>query len=51
MNLDRRMTAAIGVTVGLGALGLGIMATILTIVIQRVTIWFEHHGSRTGKNA
>src|SRR5688572_7598661 len=31
------MTAAIGVTVGLGALGLAIMATILTLVILRVT--------------
>lgn len=35
------MTAAIGVTVGLGALGLAIMATVLSLVILRVTFWFE----------
>src|SRR5215211_2107824 len=34
------MTAAIGVTVGLGGLGLAIMATMLTLIILRVTIWF-----------
>jgi putative Mg2+ transporter-C (MgtC) family protein len=35
------MTAAIGVTAGLGALGIAILATILTLVVLRVTIWFE----------
>ena len=45
------MTAAIGVTVGLGALGLAIMAAILTLVILRVTIWFEGQGSRADRNA
>ncbi|MEP7148956.1 MAG: MgtC/SapB family protein [Acidobacteriota bacterium] len=45
------MTAAIGVTIGLGGLGLAIMATILTLVILRVTVWFEGQGSRTDRNA
>ncbi len=35
------MTAAIGVTVGLGSIGLAAMATALTLVVLRVTIWFE----------
>jgi len=35
------MTAAIGVTIGLGGLGLALIATALTLVILRVTLWFE----------
>ena len=35
------MTAAIGVTVGLGALGIAIIATILTLVILAVATKFE----------
>lgn len=35
------MTAAIGVTIGLGGLGLAILATILTLIVLRVTVWFE----------
>ena len=35
------MTAAIGVAVGLGGLGLAIMATALALIVLRVTIWFE----------
>jgi putative Mg2+ transporter-C (MgtC) family protein len=35
------MTAAIGVTVGLGALGIGIIATILTLIILAVATKFE----------
>lgn len=35
------MTAAIGVTVGLGALGIAIIATILTLVILAVATRFE----------
>ena len=41
------MTAAIGVSAGLGALGLAIMATILTLLILRVTIWFENQVIRS----
>jgi putative Mg2+ transporter-C (MgtC) family protein len=45
------MTAAIGVTVGLGGLGLAVIATILTLVILRVTIWFERQGTRADRNS
>ncbi len=44
------MTAAIGVTIGLGGLGLAIMATTLTLIILRVTIWFERQGSRSDRH-
>lgn len=45
------MTAAIGVTVGLGGLGLAIMATILSLIVLRVTIWFEVQGSSKDEKA
>ncbi|HEX6124322.1 MAG TPA: MgtC/SapB family protein [Pyrinomonadaceae bacterium] len=35
------MAAAIGVTIGLGGLGLALMATVLSLIILRVTLWFE----------
>jgi putative Mg2+ transporter-C (MgtC) family protein len=35
------MAAAIGVTVGLGGLGLALMATVLTLVVLRATVWLE----------
>src|SRR5829696_4645353 len=35
------MAAAIGVTIGLGGLGLALMATALSLVVLRVTVWFE----------
>jgi putative Mg2+ transporter-C (MgtC) family protein len=35
------MAAAIGVTVGLGGLGLALMATVLTLVVLRATLWIE----------
>lgn len=35
------MAAAIGVTIGLGGLGLALMATVLSLVVLRVTVWFE----------
>jgi putative Mg2+ transporter-C (MgtC) family protein len=35
------MTAAIGVTIGLGALGIAILATILTLIILAVATKFE----------
>src|SRR5829696_5330824 len=35
------MAAAIGVTIGLGGLGLALMATSLTLVVLRATLWFE----------
>ncbi len=44
------MTAAIGVTIGLGGLGLAIMATLLTLIVLRVTHWFEGQGSHTDRS-
>jgi len=35
------MAAAIGVTVGLGGLGLALMATVLTLIVLRATLWLE----------
>jgi putative Mg2+ transporter-C (MgtC) family protein len=35
------MSAAIGVTVGLGKIGLALIATLLSLVILRVTVYFE----------
>ena len=40
------MTAAIGVTVGLGALGIAIIATILTLIILAVARRFERFAQR-----
>jgi putative Mg2+ transporter-C (MgtC) family protein len=40
------MTAAIGVTIGLGGLGLAILATILTLVVLRVTHRFERRTTK-----
>jgi len=40
------MAAAIGVSVGLGELGLAVIAAVLTLVVLRATIWFE--GQRSG---
>ncbi len=35
------MAAAIGVTIGLGGLGLALMATALSLIVLRATLWFE----------
>lgn len=35
------MASAIGVTVGLGGLGLALMATVLALIVLRVTLWLE----------
>ena len=35
------MAAAIGVSAGLGGLGLAIVATMLTLIVLRITFWFE----------
>jgi putative Mg2+ transporter-C (MgtC) family protein len=35
------MAAAIGVSAGLGGLGLSIIATALTLIVLRITLWFE----------
>ncbi|HKP68436.1 MAG TPA: MgtC/SapB family protein [Pyrinomonadaceae bacterium] len=35
------MSAAIGVSAGLGAVGLAFIATILSLIVLRVTVWFE----------
>ncbi len=43
------ITAAIGVTIGLGGLGLAVMATILTLVVLRVTHWFERKTTKRQK--
>lgn len=40
------MTAAIGVTIGLGGVGFAILATILTLVILRVTHWVERRTTK-----
>ena len=37
------MAAAIGVTVGMGGLGLALMATALTLVVLRTIFWWETH--------
>ena len=39
------MAAAIGVTVGLGGLGLALIATALALIVLRATIWFDVSGS------
>ena len=36
------MAAAIGVAVGLGSLGLAIIATVLSLIVLRITYWFEN---------
>src|SRR5688500_470074 len=41
------MAAAIGVSVGLGELGLALMATVLALVVLRATIWFENRVTET----
>jgi putative Mg2+ transporter-C (MgtC) family protein len=43
------MAAAIGVTVGLGGLGLALIATILSLIVLRVTVWFEERLSTKKK--
>jgi putative Mg2+ transporter-C (MgtC) family protein len=35
------MAAAIGVAAGLGVIGLALIATVLTLVVLRITYWFE----------
>ena len=35
------MTAAIGVATGLGRIGIALMATILALIVLRVTVWVE----------
>ena len=41
LQVSEDRTAAIGVTVGLGGIGLAVIATVLTLLILRVTLWFE----------
>jgi putative Mg2+ transporter-C (MgtC) family protein len=43
------MAAAIGVTVGLGGLGLALIAAALTLIVLRATIWFEVPGPANEK--
>lgn len=44
------MAAAIGVTVGLGGLGLALMATALSLIVLRVTLWFEDRPEKSDKS-
>lgn len=41
------MAAAIGVACGLGGLGLAIIATVLSLVVLRITFWFENRALKT----
>jgi putative Mg2+ transporter-C (MgtC) family protein len=42
------MAAAIGIAIGLGGLGLALMATALSLVVLRVTVWFEGRPEKSG---
>jgi putative Mg2+ transporter-C (MgtC) family protein len=44
------MAAAIGVSVGLGGLGLAILATALSLVVLRITYWFENRVTKTKRS-
>jgi len=44
------MAAAIGVTVGLGGLGLALMATVLTLVVLRTIVWWESRNARPARS-
>jgi putative Mg2+ transporter-C (MgtC) family protein len=41
------MAAAIGVSVGLGGLGLAILAAVLSLIVLRITYWFENRVTKT----
>ena len=41
------MAAAIGVAVGLGSLGLAIIATVLSLIVLRITFWFENRAMKS----
>jgi putative Mg2+ transporter-C (MgtC) family protein len=41
------MAAAIGVACGLGGLGLALIATLLALVVLRITFWFENRTLKT----
>ncbi|CAN5608132.1 hypothetical protein BH18ACI3_BH18ACI3_11450 [soil metagenome] len=43
------MAAAIGVSVGLGELGLALLATVLALVVLRATLWLEVPDTKEGK--
>lgn len=48
------MAAAIGITVGLGALGIAVMATALSVIVLRTILWSEsqrssHHRSKAAE--
>jgi uncharacterized membrane protein YhiD involved in acid resistance len=45
------MAAAIGVSVGLGGLGLALIATVLTLIVLRITLWFEMRNRNPQKTA
>ena len=41
------MAAAIGVACGLGGLGLALIATALSLIVLRITFWFENRALKT----
>lgn len=41
------MAAAIGVAAGLGGLGLAIIATVLSLIVLRITFWFENRAMKS----
>ena len=41
------MAAAVGVACGLGGLGLGFIAVIVTLIVLRITFWFENRTLKT----
>lgn len=45
------MAAAIGVSVGLGGLALALIATVLTLIVLRITLWFEMRNRNPQKTA
>jgi putative Mg2+ transporter-C (MgtC) family protein len=43
------MVAAIGVTIGLGGLGLALIATALALIVLRLTVWIENRTTKKDK--
>jgi putative Mg2+ transporter-C (MgtC) family protein len=41
------MAAAVGVACGLGALGLGLIGVVLSLIVLRITFWFENRAMKT----
>ena len=41
------MAAAVGVACGLGELGLGLIGVVLSLIVLRITFWFENRAMKT----